>query len=101
VASLSFVSIKAFAKTRAAIANTTASALRIVVELLEVLGIGVENERIVNSCDFERANAVRAVAGLHGQTHSEVVVAVADIIDATSSVSTATVVASSVGRHSK
>jgi len=86
--SLAIISIEASALTSGAIADSSASALEVLVE--SSLSVGGVDPR-----DLERADALRAVTRVIRQAHSPVVVAFADVISAAISVARALVVTSS------
>lgn len=99
VASLALVALEALTHARAAVANAAAGTLSVAVKLSGLIG-GVDPSQL------ERANAVRAISRLHGNAHTPVVIAVADIVHGAEAVATATVVAigadaGSEGHHSE
>jgi len=88
LASLAFIAIEALALAGRAIANTLARALSVLVESID------SDAWNINPSNLERANTVRAIARVVGQTDTPVIVAFANIIKHTSSVTTALIVAS-------
>jgi len=88
LAALAFIAIKAGALPRAAVADTSASALEVLVEATLVVGA-------VNPRDLEGADALGAIARVVAEAHAPVVVALADVVGGAIAVARALVVASS------
>jgi len=85
-ASLAFVAIEAVAFAAVAVANAPSGALCVLVELSLPVGG-------VHPSDVERANALRAIAGIVRQADAVVVVAVAHVVGQARAVAAALVVA--------
>jgi len=86
VACLALIALEALAHSVTAVADSSARALGITMELSSLVGR-------VNPSKLERTNTIRAITRLHGEAYAPVIIAVTDIIHGAESVAAATVVA--------
>ena len=94
LASLALITVKACALTSATVANTSAGTLCILVE-------STTSVRGINPSQFKRANSIGTISAFVRETNPPVVVALADLIGQTGTVTTAVIVTVCADRSSK
>jgi hypothetical protein len=94
LASLSFVSGKAFASTRFTVANTTSRTLGVTVSITDKVWL-------VNPSEIKRTDLIRTISRVHGKTKTPVIETGTDTVNSASSVPTAQVVATSADGGNK
>jgi len=91
LAALALIAIEALALTSVTAANTSARALKVLVEVAVDIGS-------INPGNLVRADSLRAIGTVVRQTNTPVIVASAHIVDVAGTVTRAVVVAGSVSR---